>query len=216
MASLTRRWISADGAPGVGVRAWVSRGLSATSGGQSHSWVTPTSSSPSPSAQTISVADGRRDAIRTPRSVPADDGGSRRSAGLERVDLFARCGAIGVPGRVDLGVLGPLGREALFGEDRVDRALGFARAAVDAFVGVDEQLAVHALIVVDAVDGTDRHARDVENVDARLGDHVGHLLLPGDLRLGPAHRRLGRLSVASGAWPGGRRPICAVETPRAR
>ena len=42
-------------------------GMPTTSGGQSHSWVTPTSSSRSPRAQTISVADGRSETIRIDR-----------------------------------------------------------------------------------------------------------------------------------------------------
>ena len=59
-AALTRRWMSRDEAS---VRSWTLRvmtGLATTSGGQSHSWVTPTSSSPRPRAQTISVADGQQ------------------------------------------------------------------------------------------------------------------------------------------------------------
>ena len=39
-------------------------GLPTTDGGQSHSWVTPTSSSSSPMAQTISVAEGRSETMR--------------------------------------------------------------------------------------------------------------------------------------------------------
>ena len=48
-------------------RSWtlrVTTGLPTTSMGQSHSWVTPTSSSPRPMAQTISVADGRSETMR--------------------------------------------------------------------------------------------------------------------------------------------------------
>ena len=85
------------------------------------------------------------------------------------------------------GVVRPLGRQRLLGEDRVDRALRLAGAAVDALVRVDEQLAIHALVVVDAVDRADGDARDVEHVDARLGDHVGHSGPPRG-RCGTAHR----------------------------
>ena len=40
-------------------------GSAATSGGKSHSWLRPTSASPSPTAATISVAEGSRDTMRT-------------------------------------------------------------------------------------------------------------------------------------------------------
>ena len=94
--------------------------------------------------------------------------------GLARVDRGARGGLVRVPGGVDGRVLRPLGRQRLLGEDRVHRAFRLAGAAVDALVRVDEQLAIDAFVVVDAVDRADGDARDVEHVDARLGDHVGH------------------------------------------
>src|SRR3954452_3378389 len=149
-------------------------GRPTTSGGQSHSWVTPTSSSLSPRAHTISVAEGRRETILidvTPARVP-----DRSARGLQRVDLGSRGGLVGVPDGVDLHVARPLDRQRLLGEDRVDRALPLARAAVDALIRVDEELPVRAFLVMDAVDRTDRDARDVEHVDARLGDHIGHLV----------------------------------------
>jgi len=40
------------------------------SGGQSHSWVTPTSSSARPRAHTISVAEGRSETMRISRGCP--------------------------------------------------------------------------------------------------------------------------------------------------
>src|SRR3954454_19878397 len=43
----------------------VMRGSSVASGGQSHSWVTAITSSPRPSANSVSVAEGTRDTIRT-------------------------------------------------------------------------------------------------------------------------------------------------------
>src|SRR4051812_13129459 len=120
-------------------------GLPTTSAGQSHSWVTPTSSSPRPSAQTISVADGSRETIRICglrfRTREARTGRAGRGAReddarvltrLELVDAGAGGGLVRVPGGVDLGVLGPFGREGLFGEDRIDRAFGLAGATVDA------------------------------------------------------------------------------------
>ena len=63
-----------------------------------------------------------------------------------------------------------LGQRVL-GEDRLDRALGLARAAVDAFLGVDHKKAAG---LVDAVHGTDVDAGLVLDVDAGLGDDVGH------------------------------------------
>ncbi len=60
-------------------RSWTLRvmtGLPMTSGGQSHSWVTPTSSSPRPMAQTISVADGRSETMRIRSVVPAPSAGN--------------------------------------------------------------------------------------------------------------------------------------------
>ena len=72
------------------------------------------------------------------------------------------------------GVLRPLGRDALLGEDRVHRALGLAGAAVDALVGIDEELPVGALVVVDAVHRADGHARDVQHVDTGFGDDIRH------------------------------------------
>ena len=101
----------------------------------------------------------------------------------------SRCRAIRVPGRVDLRVLGPFDRQRFLGEDCVHRALGLARAAIDALVRVDEELPISAFLVMDAVDRTDLDTGDVEHVDARLSDHVGHsgflLLDPGPV-LDPA------------------------------
>src|SRR6266496_4880976 len=76
--------------------------------------------------------------------------------------------AVGV---VDLHERLPLFGQAVLGEDRLDRALGFAGAAVDAFLRVDDQ---DPLELVDAVDGADVHAGAVFDVDAGLCDDVGH------------------------------------------
>src|SRR5215204_3788282 len=64
-----------------------------------------------------------------------------------------------------------LRRHVLLREDRRDRALRLARAAVDALVGVDVEL-VRPL--VDAVDGADVDAGLVLDADAGFGDDVGH------------------------------------------
>jgi hypothetical protein len=51
------------------MRLEVSTGLPTTEGGKSHSCVTPTRLSSSPSAQTISVADGRSETMRGPSPI---------------------------------------------------------------------------------------------------------------------------------------------------
>src|SRR5215813_13998758 len=75
--------------------------------------------------------------------------------------------------RVQGRVLLPLLREIVLGEDGLGRADRLARAAVDAFVGVDDE-EVRAL--VEAVHGTDRHAIGVLAGDAGLGNDEGHML----------------------------------------
>ena len=59
-------------------------------------------------------------------------------------------------------------------KDRIDRALGFAKTAVDAFVRINENL---ILSFVNAVDGTDGHTGLVLNTDAWLSYNVGHFFL---------------------------------------
>ena len=111
-----------------------------------------------------------------PAAEPAPRGSRRRGhqAGLS-ASTAARAAALSVNQVASIvRVVGPLGRQRLLGEDRVHRALRLAGAAVDAFVRVDEQLAIGAFLEMDAVDRADRDARHVEHVDARLGDHVGH------------------------------------------
>src|SRR6185437_6338690 len=85
----------------------------------------------------------------------------------ELVD-HVRAVAVGV---VDLHERLPLRRERVLREDRLDRALRLAGAAVDALLGVDHE---DALELVDAVDRADVHAGEVFDVDAGLGDDVRH------------------------------------------
>jgi len=92
----------------------------------------------------------------------------------ERVD---HVGALG-EGVVDLHERLPLVGEGILGEDRLDRALGLAGAAVDALLGVDDE---DALELVDAVDRADVDAGLVLNVDAGLGDDVGQPRTPASL-----------------------------------
>src|SRR5207302_5768670 len=72
-------------------------------------------------------------------------------------------------------------RDIRLSEDGRHRAHRFACAAVDALVGVDVQhhlALVFICLGVDAVDRTDIHARPVFDVNAGLGDRVGHRALP--------------------------------------
>ena len=81
--AVTSRWMSRDDAD---ARSWTLRvmtGMPSTSGGKSHSWVTPTSSSRRPMAHTISVAEGRSETMRIAESGrrsarPADRGRGQR------------------------------------------------------------------------------------------------------------------------------------------
>src|SRR6185437_14156120 len=65
----------------------------------------------------------------------------------------------------------PLGRHVSLEGDRLDRADRLARAAVHALVRVDVE---HPVALVDAVDRALLDARLVEQINAWLGDDVGH------------------------------------------
>src|SRR5206468_5649563 len=80
------------------------------------------------------------------------------------------------PGGVGGGELLPLRRHVVLVEDRLDRADRLAGAAVDALVRVDVE---HPVALVDAVDRAFLDAGLVLDVDARLGDDVGHRVPPG-------------------------------------
>src|ERR1035438_6297397 len=92
---------------------------------------------------------------------------------LELVDLLASGRLVREVQLVDLdeGDLG--GGDILLGEDGVHRAGIDAGAAIDALVRIDVD---HAVLVdlVDAVDRAHLDARLVLEVDAGLGDDVGH------------------------------------------
>ena len=83
--------------------------------------------------------------------------------------------------KCDVGVVVvlPLLRGVVLVEDRLDRADRLAGTAVDALVGVDVE---HPLALVDAVDRALVDAGPVLQVDARLGDDVGHRVPPGAAR----------------------------------
>jgi hypothetical protein len=70
------------------------------------------------------------------------------------------------PGEIFLG-------DGHVGEDRLDGALRQAGVAIDAGVGVDEELVGQ---LVERLDGADRGAVGVFTIDARFGNDVGHIL----------------------------------------
>src|ERR687898_494259 len=109
-------------------------------------------------------------------------------AGLVREILFKLVffvlKIIGVGRRLALaGDVRPSGRQAAIelqpllqallgvGQDGVGRAFGLADAAVDAFVGIDDQ---HVLALVEAIHGADFDAVHVLAFDASLGHDIGH------------------------------------------
>src|SRR5262245_17468625 len=126
--------------------------------------------------------------FRIGHSAPASMGAyfsasSARQKLLLVLDLrpFLRVGGSGLalddrlPGLRELGVerdpVALLRRHVVLGEDRLDRALGDAQRAIDAFPGVDHQ---HVRALAEAVDRADVDAVGVLALDAALGDDVGH------------------------------------------
>ena len=75
-------------------------------------------------------------------------------------------------GPVLLSVVAHFGGQRAVGKDRAHRALGLARATVDALIRMDDQ---KVLALVEAVHRTDFHAIHVLALDAVLSDDVGHL-----------------------------------------
>src|SRR5262249_7787680 len=159
--------------------------------------------------------------FRTGHSAPASMGAyfnasSARQKLLLVLDLrpFVRVGGSGLalddrlPGLRELGVernpAALLRRHVVLGEDRLDRALGDAQRAIDAFPGIDHQ---HVRALAEAFDRAEVDAIGVLALDAALGDDVGHednLITPG--------MRSSRLSLAKitpyvegPAWPPFRR-----------
>jgi len=101
---------------------------------------------------------------------------------------------------VELHVLLHVRRYVFLGEDRRDRTFRLAGAAVDAFIGVDEQL---LLALINAIDGAYVYARLVLHADARFGNYVRHRFLVGSIAsartdtLRPARRALARSTLAN-------------------
>src|SRR4051794_10534287 len=98
---------------------------------------------------------------------------------VDLAELGRAAGRAEVVEEVDVGVVValPLLRGVVLVEDRLDRADRLARTAVDTLVGMDVE---HPLALVDAVDRTLVDAGAVLEIDARLGDDVGHLVLLTD------------------------------------
>src|SRR5215208_312434 len=83
--------------------------------------------------------------------------------------------ALGEERGVGDGEVLPLGRDVVLVEDGLHRADGLAGAAVHTLLGVDVE---HAVALVDAVDRAFLDAGLVLDVDAGLGDDVGHRSAP--------------------------------------
>src|SRR5262249_10865173 len=90
---------------------------------------------------------------------------------LERILLFVDHRALGGLFGVQLGDLLPLLGKVVLEEDRLDGALGDARLAVDALLGVDVK---HLRPLVEAIDRADDDAIGVFAVEAGLGNDVSH------------------------------------------
>src|SRR5699024_2320766 len=119
----------------------------------------------------------------SPRSVVGVLRGQARDEGVVFVDDSVGGGparGADVVEEVDVGrvVVLPFLGHIVFEEDRLDGADGFARTAVDAFVGVDVE---RALTLVDAVDRAFFDAGAVLHVHTGLGDDVGHGFLVSSL-----------------------------------
>ncbi len=72
---------------------------------------------------------------------------------------------------VSLGVLTPLLRHVIFIVDRFHRTDRYAGPAVDTLVGLDVE---HSITLIDAVDGALCDTRFIFNINAWLGNHIGH------------------------------------------
>src|SRR5919112_914639 len=83
-----------------------------------------------------------------------------------RTEVLLLLEVVGGLGGVALHVVG----DFVLGVDGLDRALGFAGAAIDALFGVDHEVVAG---VVDAIDRADLDATLVLGADARLRDHIG-------------------------------------------
>src|SRR3989442_14502632 len=76
-------------------------------------------------------------------------------------------------GLVDLDVVLPLIGDGILREDRAHRTYGFARATVDALIGMDEVQLV-CIGCINAVHRADVYTGGVFYIDTRFRDHVRH------------------------------------------
>src|SRR5262245_29777188 len=90
---------------------------------------------------------------------------------LTFADVRARCFQRGRSLRVELHELRPPRRHVGVVEDRLDRAFGYARFAVDAIVGVDIQ---HHVVLIEAVARANDDAVGVLAILARLANDKCH------------------------------------------
>src|SRR5262249_49345637 len=117
----------------------------------------------------------------------------------------------------------PLVGELVLGEDRIHRTGLDASIAVDALFGIDKELlhigeAGLVFSRVNAIDRADLHAREVLQIDAWFGDHIGHvaLIVPG-IQLVPANgtRAIAAASIVSATRSSGSR-LWTWDLPHAR
>src|SRR5690348_8978590 len=94
---------------------------------------------------------------------------------LERIGIGRRVGLTGDirPGRriLAIGFNPLLGLRIAVRNDRFGRAFGLANAAIDAFVGMDDQ---HVLALVETIHGANLDAVHVFALDAGFGHDIGH------------------------------------------
>ena len=86
---------------------------------------------------------------------------------------------------IDFDVFQPFVRRVFFGEDRFNWAFGFTGPAVDAFFGMNIEhietfifRQIGCVGFVDAVHRTNFHTGLVHNINAWLGDNIGHFIFP--------------------------------------
>jgi hypothetical protein len=72
---------------------------------------------------------------------------------------------------------GPFRGQMFVGKDGIHWTFGFACAAFDAFVRIDEQFAVDPVDEMDAINRAHRDARLIDHVEAWLRDDVGQCLV---------------------------------------
>lgn len=85
--------------------------------------------------------------------------------------LFRDAGALRSHLRIEFFERLPFFGQVIFVEDRLDRALGNARLAIDAFIRMNVE---DLVALVEAFDGANNNAVGVFATKARLSNHVSH------------------------------------------